>query len=256
MDVGLLRTVSHTELVSLSETAAGLALEARLELARSITRGRLVFTTSFGLEDQILADALAASRVNAEWVTLDTGRLFPATYDVWAATEHRYGRRVTAFAPAAEAVADLVRANGINGFYESPARRHECCAVRKVEPLGRALDGVAGWITGLRAEQSAQRDKITFASFDADRQLIKFNPLYDWPRDRVLNEVRLRAVPVNPLHAEGFASIGCAPCTRALRPGEPERAGRWWWEADAAKECGLHVGADGRLRRLAPEPAA
>ena len=241
------------ELDLLTEAAAGLGLESRLELARSVTRGRLVFTTSFGLEDQIVADGLAGSGVAAEWVTLDTGRLFPATYDVWAATEQKYGRRVTAFTPCAQALTDLVAANGINGFYESPARRQDCCNVRKIQPLGRALERAAGWMTGLRAEQSPQREGVKFASPDAARGLIKFNPLYDWSRERVLAEIERRAVPVNPLHAEGFASIGCAPCTRALRPGEPERAGRWWWETDATKECGLHVGTDGRLQRVGVE---
>ncbi len=241
--------VGSTDLTAVSATAAALSLEQRLALIQQVTAGRLVFTTSFGLEDQLVADALAVSGIDAEWVTLDTGRLFPQTYDVWAATERRYARRVTPFAPDASALVELVLANGINGFYDSAAGRQACCGVRKIVPLGRALDGAAGWITGLRAEQSPQRDGVAFASHDAARGLMKFNPLFDWPRDRVVAECQRRDVPLNALHNEGFASIGCAPCTRAIRPGEPERAGRWWWEDDQAKECGLHVGADGRLQR-------
>ena len=249
MEMHTLRPLLDSELECVRQAAVSLTLEPRLELARATAGGRLVFTTSFGLEDQIVADALASSGVAAEWVTLDTGRLFPETYNVWAATEQRYAHRVSAFAPDARALADLVATNGINGFYESSARRQDCCDVRKVQPLVRALEGAAGWITGLRAEQSPQRDGVAFASFDTSRRLMKFNPLYDWSRERVLAEVGRRGVPVNSLHAEGFASIGCAPCTRAPNPGEPERAGRWWWEADGSKECGLHVGADGRLQR-------
>ena len=211
--------------------------------------GRLVFTTSFGLEDQLIAHHIFAARLAIEVATLDTGRLFPSTYRLWQETEERYGVRIRSFHPDAAAVAAMVADSGINGFYYSKDARLACCAVRKVEPLARALAGAAGWVTGLRADQSGQRAATGLASWDAERGLVKFAPLFDWTRARAATACELLGVPVNPLHAEGFLSIGCEPCTRALKPGEPERAGRWWWESDAAKECGLHVGADGRLVR-------
>ena len=227
-----------------------LDLSARIVAIRRAVKGRLVFTTSFGLEDQALAHAIAATGVEAEFVTLDTGRLFPETLALWALTEQRLNIRVQAFTPDAAATELLLKTQGVDGFYRSIDARKACCEVRKVIPLGRALDGAAGWITGLRADQSAARGAIPFAEQDARYTLAKFNPLADWSRDAVMDYVETHDVPVNPLHAQGFASIGCAPCSRAIRPGEPERAGRWWWEDEDKKECGLHVGPAGRLRRV------
>jgi phosphoadenosine phosphosulfate reductase len=143
----------------------------------------------------------------------------------------------------------MVRDSRINGFYHSKEARLACCNVRKVEPLGRALAGAAAWVTGLRADQSGERASVPLAGWDAERALVKFAPLFDWTRERVAAACAELGVPVNPLHADGYLSIGCEPCTRALRPGEPERAGRWWWENDEARECGLHVGPGGRLVR-------
>jgi phosphoadenosine phosphosulfate reductase len=213
--------------------------------------GRIVFTTSFGIEDQLLAHHIFTGRLPIEVVTLDTGRLFPETYSVWQETEERYKVRIRAFYPDAQAVADLVADQGINGFYHSRDARLSCCGVRKVEPLGRALAGASAWVTGLRADQSELRAGINFAQWDAERSLIKIAPLFDHDRARVVAECVRLGVPVNELHARCFLSIGCAPCTRAVRPGEPERAGRWWWESDNAKECGVHVDASGRLVRSA-----
>jgi phosphoadenosine phosphosulfate reductase len=181
--------------------------------------------------------------------TLDTGRLFPSTYKLWQETEERYGVRIRSFHPDAEAVSAMVRDAGVNGFYHSKDARLACCAVRKVEPLGRALAGAAAWVTGLRADQSGERAGVGLAGWDAERELIKFAPLFDWTRERAAEACETLGVPVNSLHAQGFLSIGCEPCTRALKPGEPERAGRWWWESDEARECGLHVGPDGPLVR-------
>ena len=211
--------------------------------------GRLVFTTSFGLEDQLIAHHVFEARLAIEVATLDTGRLFPATYKLWQETEERYGVRIRSFHPDAEAVAAMVADSGINGFYHSKEARLACCAVRKVAPLARALAGASAWVTGLRADQSGGRAGTGLAGWDAERGLVKFAPLFDWTRARAATACELLGVPVNPLHADGYLSIGCEPCTRALRPGEPERAGRWWWENDAARECGLHVGPDGRLVR-------
>ncbi len=229
--------------------AAGLAPADRLAALREAVPGRIVFTTSFGIEDQAISHLILERRIDIEIVTLDTGRLFPSTYKVWADTEARYGVRIRSFHPDQAALAAHVADAGINGFYYSKEARTDCCTVRKVEPLGRALSGAAAWVTGLRADQSGHRAKVDFASWDADRQLVKVAPLFDWPRDRVADFCAAEDVPVNELHARGFLSIGCEPCTRALQPGEPERAGRWWWESDEAKECGLHVGDDGKLVR-------
>ena len=221
----------------------------RLASLRAALPGRIVFTTSFGIEDQAIAHLIFTGKLGIEVATLDTGRLFPATYDLWAETEARYGARIRAFHPDATALAAFVADSGINGFYHSKAARLDCCFVRKVEPLGRALAGASAWVTGLRAGQSDEREGVDLAGWDEERQLIKANPLFDWTRDEVAAFCAAEKVPVSALHNEGFLSIGCQPCTRAVKPGEPERAGRWWWESDEARECGLHVGADGRLVR-------
>ncbi|HUZ66302.1 MAG TPA: phosphoadenylyl-sulfate reductase [Beijerinckiaceae bacterium] len=226
-------------------------LEARERLIRlrEEIAGRIVFTTSFGLEDQILTHLIASEALDVEIVTLDTGRLFPQTYALWAESEARFGRRIRAVYPDRVALENLVADQGIDGFYAAVAMRKACCAIRKVEPLGRALDGASAWITGLRADQSAERKRMPLVEFDADRRLIKANPLLDWTREEAIAFAKERSVPINPLHAAGFLSIGCAPCTRAVQHGESERNGRWWWESEDEKECGLHVGPDGRLVR-------
>ena len=216
-------------------------LGARLGRARATLPGRIVFTTSFGLEDQAIVHAIFAADLAIDVVTLDTGRLFPETYDLWAETEARYGRRILAYAPETEALEGLISRQGINGFRSSLEARQACCAVRKVHPLRRALAGAAGWITGLRAGQSAQRAGLPLAEADDAYGLVKVNPLADWSRAELTAHVARHAIPTNPLHERGFASIGCAPCTRAIQPGEPERAGRWWWENETKKECGLHL---------------
>lgn len=251
-EVGLTAGWSNRLLVQqLNRAAPMLTLVDRLRLLRDRVEGALTFTTSFGLEDQLLTHFLDAAGISVRYVTLDTGRLFPETYSVWSATEQRYGIRIVAYYPDASAVECLVNRQGIDGFYASPAARHACCDIRKVAPLRRALRGTSGWITGLRADQSDDRQGIEFAAYDGEHGLIKINPLYDWSRDRVEAEGATANVPLNPLHERGFRSIGCAPCTRAVSPDEPERAGRWWWETTAAKECGLHVTRDGRLARSA-----
>lgn len=241
------------------DLAAAASLDAgdRLAELRQRVTGRLVFTTSFGLEDQVVTHLIASRDLPIEIVTLDTGRLFGEVYDLWASTEARYGLRIAAFHPRHDAVEAYAREHGVNGFYGSIAARKACCSLRKLEPLARALDGAAGWITGLRADQSQARGGVPLAEVDAGRGLLKVNPLADWSRDRALAFAQRHEVPINPLHAQGYLSIGCQPCTRAIAPGEPERAGRWWWEEEAAKECGLHVGPDGRLVRAKPvrEPA-
>ena len=224
------------------------ALE-RLQALRAALPGPVVFTTSFGVEDQAITHLIATAGLDIAFATLDTGRLFPQTYDVWAQTEARYGIRVQGLLPQTRAVEALVAAQGVNGFYDSVEARKACCEARKLEPLGRALAGAQGWVTGLRADQSDHRQSLAFVSFDEARGLVKLNPIFDWTRADAVAFTSANNVPVNALHAQGFLSIGCAPCTRAIAEGEPERAGRWWWEDEAKKECGLHVGPDGRLSR-------
>jgi phosphoadenosine phosphosulfate reductase len=233
----------------LNDAFAAADLSERLRLLHQATQGRIVFTSSFGIEDQAITHAIRAQQSHVEIVTLDTGRLFPETYDVWARTEEKYGARIGAFYPDASALQDLIARQGINGFYNSLEARKSCCEARKVEPLARALAGVEIWIVGLRADQSAHRSNARFVEFDEDRGLIKASPLLDFSRDEVVDFCAKNDVPVNVLHDQGFASIGCAPCTRVIAPGEPERAGRWWWEDEAKKECGLHIGADGKIVR-------
>jgi phosphoadenosine phosphosulfate reductase len=233
-------TPLHATAQRLTAGFRDLDLVNRLADARRAMAGRLVFTTSFGLEDQAITHAILSQDLAIDIVTLDTGRLFPETYAVWSETEARYGRRIRAFYPERASVEAYVAQHGINGFRASIAARQACCAVRKVEPLGRALEGASGWITGMRAEQSSERATTPYAAVDPARSLIKLNPLLDWTRERVVAFVHEHGVPYNALHDEGFLSIGCAPCTRAVKPGEPERAGRWWWEQEDKKECGLH----------------
>jgi len=221
--------------------AAALDLFARVKAARDAVGGRLVFTTSFGLEDQAIGHAILSQNLDVDIVTLDTGRLFAQTHDVWAATERRYGRRIAAIVPDRTQLETLIARQGNDGFRDSIEARRACCHVRKVAPLARALEGAQGWVTGLRADQSTHRAGVAFAEFDEARGLLKINPLFDWTRERAVAFTQEHDVPINALHTQGFLSIGCAPCTRAIAHDEPERAGRWWWEQDGKTECGLHV---------------
>lgn len=235
---------------------APLDLDHRLHLVREFIPGRIVFTTSFGIEDQFITHSIFTQGLDIDVVTLDTGRLFPQTYELWEQTEARYARRIAAVYPNAEALQELIAERGINGFYQSVENRKACCHVRKVEPLSRLLSGVSGWITGLRADQSRERASVALIEYDEAHRLLKINPLADYTRERVAAAIEEFCIPINELHVQGFVSIGCAPCTRAIQPGEPERAGRWWWESDDKKECGLHVAEDGTLRRgPAPQKA-
>ena len=238
----------------LAPRLAALDLDHRLRLARELIPGRIVFTTSFGVEDQLVTHSIFTQGLDIDVATIDTGRLFEETIELWEKTEARYARRIHAVFPQAEPLADFVAEHGINGFYRSVENRKACCHIRKVEPLARLLAGVSAWVTGLRADQSQAREAVGLVEFDAGRKLVKLNPLADYTREAIVAATEELSVPVNDLHAKGFLSIGCAPCTRAVQPGESERAGRWWWEEDEKKECGLHVGPDGRLTRgPAPE---
>lgn len=207
------------------------------------------FSTSFGAEDMVVLDLIQRHALPISIFTLDTGRLPEETYALMQRVEERYGRCVATFFPDAQAVQRLVSTNGMNGFYESVDKRKACCAVRKLEPLGRALAGKRAWVTGLRAQQSVTRAALAARETDTERGLEKFNPLADWSEADVWAYISANDVPYNALHDRFYPSIGCAPCTRAISPGEDLRAGRWWWEQPENKECGLHI-KDGKVMRL------
>lgn len=199
----------------------------------------VVFSSSLGQEDQVLTDIIFKNDLLVKIFTIDTGRLFNEAYELLDRTTARYKKPVQVFFPDAKDVEDFVAAKGINSFYESVDNRKECCHIRKVKPLNRALKGATVWITGLRAEQSANRHDMPMLEWSEEKQLYKFNPLIRWTYDEMMDYIKQHNVPYNPLHDKGFISIGCAPCTRAVEPGEDARAGRWWWET-SQKECGLH----------------
>ncbi|WP_454287831.1 phosphoadenylyl-sulfate reductase [Rhizobium arsenicireducens] len=219
---------------------ASLDLPGRLALVATFG-GRAVFTTSLGIEDQVITAAIGLARLPIEVSTLETGRLFKETVDLIGETEERFGIEIRRFYPEQDDIDAYAAKYGLNGFYESVEARHACCHVRKLVPLAKALSGATLWVTGLRRGQSGNRATTPFAEYDAERDLIKVNPLADWSLADIDAYVEAQAVPTNPLHKRGYPSIGCEPCTRAIKPGEPERAGRWWWENDEKRECGLHV---------------
>jgi len=202
--------------------------------------GKVVFTTSFGYEDQVITDMIFNEDADLEVVTLDTGRMFEETYKVFRSTVEKYGKNIRVFFPPAEKVEKLMTEKGPFSFYESVENRKECCFIRKVIPLKRALEGKIVWITGLRADQSVNRSTLEEFEWDEINRIVKFNPLYNWDLEKVKKYVKENHVPYNVLHDKGFVSIGCEPCTRAVRPDEDFRAGRWWWEQNSGKECGLH----------------
>ena len=218
----------------------GKSILEKLEFLVEKYVGKIVFTTSFGYEDQVITDMIFRNGLPVEVVTLDTGRMFEETYKVFRSTLERYGKPIKAFFPPADKVEKLLNEKGPFSFYESVENRKECCHIRKVIPLKRALKGHKIWITGLRAAQSANRSGLEEFEWDAGNKIIKYNPLLEWSLDDVKQYVKENNVPYNVLHDRGFVSIGCEPCTRAIKPGEDFRAGRWWWEHNSGKECGLH----------------
>ena len=197
------------------------------------------FSTSFSMEDQVITDFLKNS--NVKIFTLDTGRLFEDTYNTWTLTKSKYKVAIKAYYPNQELLEPFIQENGPDSFYTSVDNRKDCCNIRKVQPLKRALAGNKIWITGLRAEHSPDRENLQQFEWDESNQIIKFHPLLFWTTEQVKNYIKEKQIPYNILHDKGFVSIGCAPCTRAIQPGEDFRAGRWWWEDASKKECGLHV---------------
>lgn len=224
----------------LRQKAQGLNAEQIIKLAFDEFGIRVNFASSLGEEDQVITDMISRIAPAIEIFTLDTGRLFPETYELIAKTQKRYPMPFKIYYPNTQAVEEMVRAKGINLFYESVENRKLCCGIRKVEPLRRALANVDAWICGLRKDQSVTRADTQAFEWDEGNQKIKINPLVDWTLDQVRAYIKEHNVDVNPLHAKGFVSIGCSSCTRAIKPGEDIRAGRWWWENPESKECGLH----------------
>jgi phosphoadenosine phosphosulfate reductase len=208
-----------------------------------------VFASSLAAEDMVLTDLILKAQLPIGIFSLETGRLNPETLDVLGKVKAHYGYDIELFHPQPEAVDNYVKQNGLNAFYESVDMRRECCRIRKVEPLGRALAGKQAWVTGQRRAQSSTRAALDVQELDAAHGMTKFNPLADWSEQDVWDYIRQNNVPYNALHDQGFPSIGCAPCTRAVQPGEDIRAGRWWWENPDSKECGLHM-VDGKLIRI------
>jgi len=201
---------------------------------------KIALATSLGAEDQVITDMIMKIDPNARIFTLDTGRLFPETYDLIDATNKKYDLKIDIYFPDSEKVESMVKEKGINLFYDSVDNRKMCCGIRKVEPLQRAFKGLDAWICGLRKDQTVSRFFSQLVEWDKVNGLIKINPLISWTEKDVWNYIREHDVPFNPLHERGYASIGCQPCTRAVQPGEDFKAGRWWWEGQEQKECGLH----------------
>jgi len=219
------------------------SLPTALKTIADLFPGQVVFSSSMGQEDQVITDAICKNKIPVKIFTLDTGRLFNETYELLERTMARYKQTIHVFFSDANDVENFVNTKGLNSFYESVENRKECCNIRKVKPLNRALQGAKVWITGLRSEQSDSRKDVPMIEWSEEKQLFKFNPLINWDYDRVLSYLKEFNVPYNYLHDKGFISIGCAPCTRAIEAGEDPRAGRWWWET-SQKECGLHVNAE------------
>ncbi|ANQ83517.1 phosphoadenosine phosphosulfate reductase [Azoarcus olearius] len=230
---------------ALRASVSAKAAAARELLAAAVAElganGEITFANSFGAEDMVLTDLILGGKLPIEIFSLDTGRLPAETYTLMGAVEQRYGTKLKVFFPDATAVEQFVRSEGINAFYDSVELRKACCGIRKMEPLRRALAGKKAWVTGLRAAQSVTRTGLALREFDTGNGLEKFNPLSDWTEAEVWAYIRINEVPYNALHDQFYPSIGCAPCTRAIALGEDIRAGRWWWEDPASKECGLHV---------------
>jgi len=225
----------------IKELIEGLEPEQVLSVLASKFSEDTVFSTSFGMEDQVISHQIFSNNLPIQVFTLDTGRLFPETYSVWSRTLSRYNKPISTFYPNHERIEQLVGQKGPNSFYESVENRIECCGIRKVEPLNRALLGKAIWVTGIRQDQSTNRKTMDWVEWDEVHQLVKVHPLFYWSLDDVKEYIKAYNIPYNSLHDKGFPSIGCAPCTRAVPIGGDIRDGRWWWEDQSKKECGLHI---------------
>jgi phosphoadenosine phosphosulfate reductase len=232
--------MENNSIEKLNQQFASLSLEEAFETLSTLGFKNIAFSTSLGQEDQVLTDVIFKNNHPIKVFTLDTGRLFEQTYDVLDKTQKKYKKSISSFAPNNNELETLLDSKGPYSFYDSIENRKECCSIRKINPLQKALKGVDLWITGLRASQSNSRSTLSFFSYDDAFGLPKFNPLVNWTLEEVENYLEQNNVPQNSLHKKGFVSIGCEPCTRAVKPGEEIRSGRWWWE-ESKKECGLHL---------------
>jgi phosphoadenosine phosphosulfate reductase len=228
------------QLQELKDQLNGLTIEDRLHKLAELFPGEVIFTTSLGIEDQVITHKIFANDIDIRVITLDTGRLFRETYDVLSKTVNKYKKRIEVFFPGYEAVEKMVTEKGPYSFYNSVENRKECCRIRKMVPLDRALTSMKVWISGIRASQSNDRSQLGWLEYDEHRRMFKYNPLFDWSLEDVENFINENNLPYNSLHDKGYVSIGCEPCTKAIKKGEDFRAGRWWWENDGPKECGLH----------------
>ena len=226
---------------NLGDKIRGLSIDDMLKYVTQNFKNEVIFSSSFSYEDQLITHKILTNNLPITIFTLDTGRLFTETYSVWNATNEKYNTNIKAYYPDHSLLEKFVEAKGPNSFYESVENRKGCCYIRKVEPLKRALKGNAVWITGLRAEHSADRHDMPQVEWDESNNIIKYHPLLHWTTEEVKQYINQNNIPYNSLHDKGFVSIGCAPCTRAIKPGENFRAGRWWWEDNTKKECGLHI---------------
>ena len=204
--------------------------------------GKVIFTTSFGIEDQVITHIIFKHNIPVEVVTLDTGRLFPETYRIFSETILKYNKKIEVYFPDYKDVEAMVTEKGPFSFYGSKEDRLECCRLRKVVPLNRALEGMECWVSGIRASQSDNRNQMSDLEYEEDRNIYKYNPLFHWSLEDVENFIKDNNVPYNSLYDKGYPSIGCEPCTRAVIKGQDVRSGRWWWEKDGPKECGCHFG--------------
>jgi len=231
----------NTNISSLHAAIEGKSETESLAILADLFPGEVVFSTSLGYEDQVITDFILKNNLNISIFTLDTGRMFNETYMTLQKTNNRYDTKIKVMYPQTDMVEILMSSKGPLSFYDSVENRKECCYIRKVEPLNRALKGAKIWVTGIRAEQSGNRQSMSKLEIDEAHDLIKFHPILDWSFEEVKSYVKSNGIPYNPLHDKGFVSIGCAPCTRAIQEGEDFRAGRWWWEDESKKECGLHA---------------
>jgi len=236
-------------LAEINQELSGLSTIDKLKYLADRYAGRIIFSTSFGWEDQAITHLIFSNHIPIKVFTLETGRFFPETYYVWNRTLEIYDKPIHAYYPKNELLQEMVNLKGPNSFYDSVDNRKECCYIRKIEPLKRALKGNDIWVTGIRAEQSPNREDMHDLEWDEGNQLIKFHPIFDWTLDDVKSYIKENNIVYNTLHDKGFPSIGCAPCTRAVQPGEDFRAGRWWWEDQSKKECGLHATEEVKAQR-------
>jgi phosphoadenosine phosphosulfate reductase len=234
----------NLRLRELNSNLRGKSAEESLKTLTDLYPGKVVFTTSFGIEDQVITHLIFENNVTVEVATLDTGRLFPETYKVFNETIKKYKKKINVHFPDYKDVEKMVNNKGPYSFYYSKENRLECCRLRKILPLNRALEGKACWITGIRSDQSENRHLMNNLEYDEERKLIKFHPLFNWTYEEVKIFIAKNNILYNSLHDKGFVSIGCEPCTRAVKEGEDFRAGRWWWETDGKKECGLHASVE------------